>query len=115
MQGRLRQVSTGGKGIYVGVNADTNVYQWVNGVWRDLNFHEAVWASIGHDGTIWVVHRRNLVFKRMNGYWQQMSATCKQVYVSHADSIACVNPVGGVYFYDSREIYPISVPFGVTD
>ena len=102
MPGKLRQVSTGGKDKYVGVNADQIVYQWINGQWSELYGVGAVWASIGHDGTIWIVDRTYEVYKRTDGNWQLMDFTCKQVYVSNADSIACLNPVGGVYFYDSR-------------
>ena len=55
LPGKLRQVSTGGKDRYVGVSANQQIWTWANGNWQNIP-GAAVWASIGNDGTIWVVN-----------------------------------------------------------
>lgn len=60
-----------------------------------------MWASIGHDGTIWVVNRDDQIYKRWGDDWQQVAGSCKQVYVSNPDSITCVNAAGSVLIHEN--------------
>jgi hypothetical protein len=98
--GLLKQVSTGGKDKYVGIGMDDRVWSWVKGTWAPLPGISAAWASIGDDGTIWAVTSDGSVFRRSGDKWQQMPGECKQVYVSNAKSIACVNAGGQAWFFE---------------
>jgi hypothetical protein len=108
-------VSTGGKDKYVGVNAQNQIVYWINGVWYRLHgedrIGDIVWASIGHDGTILAVTIHDRVFMRDRGWWSQISGfnghSCKQIYVSNSDSIACVNATGSAFFYESHSWHPV--------
>jgi hypothetical protein len=81
------------------VNAQEQIYFWHQGNWIKLS-GQAVWASIGHDGTIWVVNSANQVYKRWGDDWQHVPGSCKQIYVSNADSITCVNAAGQVRVHE---------------
>jgi len=98
--GKLKQVSTGGKDKYVGIGMDDRVWSWVKGTWAPLPGISAAWASIGDDGTIWAVSKDDSVFRRSGDKWQQMPGECRQVYVSNAKSIACVNAGGQAWFFE---------------
>jgi hypothetical protein len=67
---------------------------------------EALWASIDHEGIIWMVNRNMEVFKTSkvslwthNYDWIPVSGSCKKVYASNKDNIACVDTAGKVYRY----------------
>lgn len=68
LPGKLRQVSTGGKGKYVGVSHTHHIWLWNNDNWVNLP-GQAVWASIGEDGTIWIVNKDDQILKRVGDDW----------------------------------------------
>ena len=74
------------------------------GYWAQLTPGQtAVWASIGNDGTIWIVNKHNEIYKLIVGRgWERIPGACKQIYVSDAKNIACVNGEGQTFVWETN-------------
>ncbi|KAG8433824.1 hypothetical protein GDO86_012264 [Hymenochirus boettgeri] len=100
MPGILTQLDAGNREVY-GVNADGNIYHWVQKDWVQIP-GALTHVTVGPAG-VWGVNKQNYIYKIQDNDWVQVSGLLKQIDaggekfiggVNSGDAIYCVNQDG---------------------
>lgn len=95
--GKLYQTSIGASNLYVGVASNNTFWKWTpsNPSW----VHESIYglpikhASIGSDGTTWVVTTSQTIYrKNSTGAWELVGGgNCIHIDIADSSHIICVD------------------------